>query len=452
MKLLKKRKLCMFITLFLVICDLILILTIGGFYEPSVYLNVVLETETDQNVQISYGIEKGNTAENLVFHDMSNEDNKELSVKIPANIQTVRFDFSSVIDDFVNIKKVRVCVLQNCESLENELLHSEIINDLERTNEGYTVVGEDPYLYFELQPHIVEGFFDSTLETRIMISIIIVVLFDILFVVFLYLSMKIREVNELLINRNTIWNLAKRDFKTRYAGSYLGVFWAFVQPIVTILIYWFVFEVGFKSSPANGFPFVLWLIAGIVPWFMFSDSLTAVTNCLLEYAFLVKKVVFDIKMLPFVKVISALFVQIFFIIFSIFIFSINGFYPSLYLIQILYYLFATIMLVIGLGFITSSIIVFFRDLGQIVQILLQIGVWLTPIMWNLSMLSPKLQMIFKFNPCYYIVEGYRDAFINHVWFWEKPFATIYYWIVVLVVLVTGKKIFDKLKAHFADVL
>ena len=78
-------------------------------------------------------------------------------------------------------------------------------------------------------------------------------------------------IKELYRNKALIWNLSKNDFKTKYAGSYLGIFWAFVQPVVTVLIYWFVFQVGFKSAPVKEVPFILWLVAGIVPWFFFSD-------------------------------------------------------------------------------------------------------------------------------------------------------------------------------------
>ena len=110
---------------------------------------------------------------------------------------------------------------------------------------------------------------------------------------------------ELYKNRRLVFKLAKNDFKTKYAGSYLGIVWAFVQPIVTILVYWFVFSVGFRSGTGDlGVPFVLYLVAGIVPWFFFQDALIGGTNSLLEYNYLVKKVVFNISVLPVVKIIS----------------------------------------------------------------------------------------------------------------------------------------------------
>ena len=106
---------------------------------------------------------------------------------------------------------------------------------------------------------------------------------------------------ELYHNRGLILTLAKNDFKTKYAGSYLGIVWAFIQPIVTIMVYWFVFTIGLKAGDMAEYPFVLYLISGIVPWFFFQDALNAGTNGLIEYNYLVKKVVFKISILPMVK-------------------------------------------------------------------------------------------------------------------------------------------------------
>ena len=144
--------------------------------------------------------------------------------------------------------------------------------------------------------------------------------------------------SEVYRNRRLVWKLAKNDFRTRYAGSYLGIIWAFIQPIVTILVYVFVFSIGFRMGTADlGFPFVLYLVAGIVPWFFFQDALTGGTNALLEYNYLVKKVVFNISVLPIVKLISAMFVHGFFVLFTILLYLCYGRMPDWYYLQILYY-------------------------------------------------------------------------------------------------------------------
>ena len=265
---------------------------------------------------------------------------------------------------------------------------------------------------------------------------------------------------ELIQNRKLIWKLAKNDFKTQYAGSYLGIFWAFVQPVVTVLLYWFVFTVAMPSraTTLNGdleLPYVLWLIAGIVPWFFFSDALSRGTNALLEYNYLVKKVVFKISILPIIKIISALFVHAFFIVFMLILFSCYGFYPDLYTLQIFYYTGCMFVFVLGLSYISCSVVVFFRDLGQMISIALQIGIWATPILWSLTSVTsshPKLKFLFKLNPMNYIVEGYRNALIDKLWFWETFYTTAYFWILTMIVFAVGALVFKRLKVHFADVL
>lgn len=260
-------------------------------------------------------------------------------------------------------------------------------------------------------------------------------------------------------SRKLIARLSVNDFKTKFAGSYLGIIWAFVQPVITILVYWFVFEKGMKpaairDAAGTEVPYVLWLIAGMVPWFFFSDALSGGTRALLDYSYLVKKVVFKIDILPIVKIVSAVFVHLFFLAFAILLYTLYGYYPDVYTLQVLYYSICLFVLVMGISYLTSAVVVFFRDLNQIINIVLQVGVWVTPIMWNIDTMdiSPVLKNLLKLNPLYYIVQGYRDAFIGKVAFFERWELTIYFWVVTIVFVVLGTHVFKKLRMHFADVL
>lgn len=84
---------------------------------------------------------------------------------------------------------------------------------------------------------------------------------------------------EIYKNRKLVFSLAKNDFKTKYAGSYFGTIWAFIQPIVTICVYWFVFGLALRNGSDKGVPFVLWLIAGLIPWFFFQEGLVWRNEC-----------------------------------------------------------------------------------------------------------------------------------------------------------------------------
>ncbi|MBF0517202.1 MAG: ABC transporter permease [Nitrospirae bacterium] len=257
---------------------------------------------------------------------------------------------------------------------------------------------------------------------------------------------------DLFRNREILVELARRDFKSRYLGSFLGVFWAFINPAVYVAILWFVFQLGFKARPADNYPFILWLIPGIIAWFFISDGISGATNSILDYRFLVKKVVFRVSVLPIVKILSALYVHLFFIVFLFVVFLVYGYGFSLYCLQVLYYLFAAVMLVLGISWITSSVAIFFRDAGQIVSMALQFGFWLTPVFWSVKAVPPKYLFLLKLNPLYYIIDGYRNSLLYKIWFWQTPRLTAYYWFVTVVILVTGLKLFRKMRPHFADML
>ncbi|MGN0371254.1 MAG: ABC transporter permease [Enterocloster sp.] len=262
---------------------------------------------------------------------------------------------------------------------------------------------------------------------------------------------------EIVRKRKLIWDLGKADFKKRFVGSYFGIVWMFIQPIVTVAIYAFIFgEAGFKSPPpVPGATYVVWLVPGIVPWFFYSEALNSITNCLQEYNYLVKKVVFQVEILPMIKLISCLMVHGFFILIMLGLYLISGRMPMVTWIQILYYTFAASMLALGIGFFTSAVNVFFKDMAQIVSICLQFGIWMTPIMYHESMFTNRgawIGTLFKLNPFYYVVAGYRDSMLTGNWFWERPTLTVYYWAVTLIILMIGLKMFKRLRPHFSDVL
>lgn len=261
---------------------------------------------------------------------------------------------------------------------------------------------------------------------------------------------------EIIKKRKLIWDLGKADFRKRFVGSYFGVVWMFIQPIVTVAIYAIVFGAGFKTPPpVPGASYVEWLVPGIVPWFFYGEALNGVTNCLQEYSYLVKKVVFKVEILPVIKLISCLMVHGFFVIIMIGMYLITGRMPMFTWIQIVYYSFAASMLALGIGYFTAAVNVFFKDMAQIVTICLQFGIWMTPIMYHESMFTDKVPWVatlFKLNPFYYIVAGYRDSMLTGHFFWERPTLTLYYWGFTAVIMLVGLKMFKKLRPHFSDVL
>lgn len=265
-------------------------------------------------------------------------------------------------------------------------------------------------------------------------------------------------LKDVVAKRRLIADLAKADFRKRFVGSYFGVVWMFVQPMVTVAIYYFVFGIGFRNAnPIEGVPYVLWLVPGIVPWFYFSEALNAGTNCLQEYSYLVKKVVFRVEILPIIKILSCLIVHLIFVVIMVGLCLCFGWAPRATWIQALYYTAAATVYALGLVYFTSAIQVFFKDMSQIVSICLQFGMWLIPIMWQEEQFAdravyPLLSVILKVNPMYYIVVGYRDSMLLGNWFWQRPTLTLYFWGVTVCMFLVGLKVFKRLRPHFSDVL
>lgn len=251
-------------------------------------------------------------------------------------------------------------------------------------------------------------------------------------------------------DRRLLIDLSAKDVQRRFSGTYFGLVWGFLQPLMTIIVYWAVFQFGFRSGDVGEIPFVLWFITGIVCWLFISEAFSFASNSLLEYSYLIQKVKFNVDILPLVKIMSSFYIHLFFLLIVLIICAMFGYWPTVRLVQLLYYMIATIVFVFGLSLLTSSVIVFFRDLNQIISIILLIGMWGTPIAWNLDNFTPATQRILKLNPFYYLVEGYRDAILGRKWFLDRPELTVYFWTVTIIILFIGIHFYTKLKPHFAD--
>ncbi|WP_223065904.1 ABC transporter permease [Paenibacillus caui] len=379
---------------------------------------------------------------------------KEIQFDLPKDTTRVRIDLGMQTMK-ISMKNLAAEAIVK-EKIDLNLHNTNLNQLVEESHSDYEWIflskGKDPYIDFEfssIRNSILHGINYLNIVKNVFLSVLTGIVVSI---ILRYLRTSLVFGIQVARDKKLIFSLAKNDFRTKYASSYLGVVWGFITPLLTIVTYWFVFQVGLRSGNVANVPFILWFIAGIIPWFFFSDAFSGATNALTEYSYLVKKVVFRIELLPSVKIVSALFVQFFFIGFIFIVYAFYGYYPKLYSFQLLYYLFCMIILVFALSFLTSSIVLFFKDLNQIIGIVLQIGFWFTPIGWPVTMLPNFWANIFKLNPMFYIVQGFRDTLIDDILFYQRPYQTLYFWVLCFGILTLGVITFKKLKPHFSDVL
>ena len=258
-------------------------------------------------------------------------------------------------------------------------------------------------------------------------------------------------IRDIVEKRSIIYELVKRDLQQQYMGSYLGVVWLFLQPLLFITILYTVFTLGFRAGLVVDMPFSIYLVTGMVPWLHFSSNFSSNTGAIRRYSFLVKKVNFRLSVLPIVTMASSLVVHIFLLIVTICLAWYQGIAPSIYTLQIIYYLIAMSALLLGLGWMTSSTSIFINDVAKVVSVLVQFGFWLTPIFWNIDMIPEKYRWIIELNPVYYIITGYRESIVSHVPFWESN-NTFYFWVITFLCLFFVISIYRSLRPHFAEVI
>jgi ABC-type polysaccharide/polyol phosphate export permease len=256
----------------------------------------------------------------------------------------------------------------------------------------------------------------------------------------------------LWVLRQTIWELARRDFISQHSGTVLGIFWNYVQPLTYALLLTIVFSVGLRHNPGGKVPYLPFLISGMISWHFFSAALGSLSGIIRAHSFLVRKGSFNLAILPLGKLLSQMAPHLAVIAATVVICWMKGFPPSLYSFQVLYYLGAMLCLLLGLSWITSATSLFLEDIQNVVGVIIQFGFWLTPIIWNIKMIPEKYRWIVNLNPAYYFVNGYRNSLIYRIPFWEKPQVALYYWFFTLGILLLGAIVFRRLKPHFGEVL
>jgi ABC-type polysaccharide/polyol phosphate export permease len=243
-----------------------------------------------------------------------------------------------------------------------------------------------------------------------------------------------------------------RDFRERYAGSYLGIMWSFLYPIFFMIIYWFVFSKIIRIKvPLSDDSYLPFLFSGLFPWYAIQDGIMRGTTSIVEKGYIIKKVLIPNELFPLSANISALIHHsIGFIFFLIAYCLWKGFFPGrvLFFLPVLYVL--QLIFSTGWSLLLSSMAVYFRDLTQVIGIILQGVFFLSPILYPSSSLPARFEFIIRLNPLTSLFEGYRTIIVMGKV--PEPSGLLYFVAFTVAIAVAGFIVFQKLKDGFVDVL
>ncbi|MCG8669310.1 MAG: ABC transporter permease [Pseudomonadales bacterium] len=218
--------------------------------------------------------------------------------------------------------------------------------------------------------------------------------------------------------RSFILGSIKRDIQARYKSSALGALWTIFGPLAMITVYTVVFsEIMRAKLPGSEDPlaYSIYLCSGVLAWGFFSESLTRATNVFIENGNLIQKLNFPRSSLPMIVIGNALFN--FFIVLALFgiYLLITDRWPGAAILSLPILVALQIILIAGLGITLGVLNVFFRDVGQLLAIVLQFWFWLTPIVYPLSIIPEKFQGIVESNPLTPLIQAYQTVFLNGQW-------------------------------------
>lgn len=260
--------------------------------------------------------------------------------------------------------------------------------------------------------------------------------------------MLLQLIKPFLYYKYLLYQLTLREIKGRYKQSIIGYFWVILSPLLQLLVYSFVFSVIFRF-PLNNIPYPVFLLAGLLPWIYFQTSISAATLSLIDNANLIKKVNFPRETLPYSiitsKAIDFFFASLLFLVFmllwNITIQTSMIFLLPLFIVQV--------TLMTGLSLLVSTFNLFYRDIQYLVSLLLMLWMYLTPIVYPLSLVPDQYVKIYKLNPMVGIIEGYRSAIFGLEFDWGTICLSVVFSILLFFI---GYWVFKRSEKVFADIV
>lgn len=254
--------------------------------------------------------------------------------------------------------------------------------------------------------------------------------------------------------RKQLFKLALSDLIKTYKGAALGWAWAIIKPAINIGMYYFAFAVGLRvGKPVNGYPYFLWFISGMVPWFYISEVFVGGAWSIKRYSFLVTKIRFPISIIPTFVSLSHLIVNLGLFLLLILMYILSGFYPDIYWLQLPFYLLLMFLLFTAWSLFAGMLSCISSDFLQLVRSAAIILLWTSSIFYSPDNISGSVaRALIKGSPISIIVEGIRDSFINKVWFWERPVTMFWFLAMYIIMLAVAAGAYGKLKKDLPDII
>jgi ABC-type polysaccharide/polyol phosphate export permease len=260
-------------------------------------------------------------------------------------------------------------------------------------------------------------------------------------------------LRNLVHGRTLLFELVRRDFQQRFVGSAAGWLWGLIHPLVLLCTYTFIFQYCMKQTPAPGEVtdnYTILIFTGFLPWLLFQETVIRSSSCLIDHSNLITKTVFPSEIVPVSIFLSALLSHLLALSLAMIVIAIWLGHLSYMALLLPIYMLILGLFAIGIGWIVSSLQVYLRDTAQVLNVVMTLWFWITPIFISEQMVPDRFRFLMQYNPLSYVVRAYRERLLS-----VRPpdladFAILCAYAITAFVL--GGLFFRHLKRGFADVL
>ena len=258
------------------------------------------------------------------------------------------------------------------------------------------------------------------------------------------------DLRGLWAHRELLFSLTRREIVSRYKQTFFGLGWSLLQPILQTIVYTIAFSLVLKTSSAEGIPYTIFVFANLTLWTYFSTTTINAMNSLRSNTALITKVSFPREIIPIASILSGLFDFTVTFVVLIILNAIFGFYPNIKFLYIPAILAVEILFILDLALVLSVFTVVRRDLTYIVQFLITLYMFLTPVFFTIQALPKQLQDFYYVNPMGAII----DAFKNVVFYNYEPrwYSLLIALVSLILIFIPSYKFFKRAEKYFADVL
>lgn len=262
-------------------------------------------------------------------------------------------------------------------------------------------------------------------------------------------------LKEIFQNFSLLWRVGRFNKKAANADNFLGATWVYVEPLIYSATFFVMLGMGMYKGEINGQPYLIWLLAGVAPWYFIMRSYNGGTTSIKSQLSLLTRTKVPIGGAPILPIISNISMYVFMM--AVFFFTDVVFYgerPNIYWLQIIYAFFATIVALYAHNVINSTLAVLIPDYSNMMSAAFRVVFFTSGVVFNVdaSGIPFIFSQILKMFPFWYVLDMYRETFIYHEWFWEQKSMAVWFWLLMCSFIVIGSRLQMKFRDQFSDMI